>query len=94
MDLLALEMRLGGPLPGHAEVIRALIAVRQALERLDGFFQESDLPSREPIGHGEPQNLEGILMRRIHREHIVTDALGFFRLVEIAVVRRFDDCGL
>jgi hypothetical protein len=33
-------------------------------------------------------------MRRIHREHVVTDALGFFRLVEIPVVRRFDDCGL
>jgi hypothetical protein len=94
VDLVALAMRLGRPLPGHAKMVGTVIGVLQALEDSDGVLQETDVPGREPVGQGEPEDLQRVLMCRVHQQHVVTDALRLFGLVEIPVVRSLGHGGL
>src|SRR5579883_1256578 len=92
--LAALQVRLRGALPRDAAVVDALVLRRELLEDLDGLLEEPDPRAGEAVGDREPEDLQRVLVARVHVEHIATDALRFLRLIQVAVLPRLRERGL
>ena len=78
-------MSLGSALANHAGIVGPLIRIAKTGNYFLGLQDTHRIAFPEPVGKGQQQNDQRLLVFRIDVKHIVTNTLGLSRFVEQAV---------